>query len=190
MFYISHFSCLICSASYMFYILYIPCLKRFKLFFRCLDSLDFNSCFGLKSCLELTIIIKVKREDIRKSAIYIIRAANPIFFSSDQTHNLTYSLMRFSLNLLTNYRVGKTLTCTCTLPANTFIFVFAFWSLIPFLTFYSWPTTLTWPLTWPVISDWRPLTCNLWPNLLHLIHSQWPITSDFTSDLPSNLTLT
>ena len=61
--------------------------------------------------------------------MYIERAAHPVFYGvchfsyplSDQPYN-SINLMRFSLYFLTDYRVQKTLTYTCALPANTLIF--------------------------------------------------------------------
>ena len=61
--------------------------------------------------------------------MYIERVAHPVFCRishisnhlSDQLHNFIY-LMRFSLYLLTGYKVRKTLTRTCALPTTTLIF--------------------------------------------------------------------
>ena len=128
--------------------------------------------------------------------MYIERTIHLVFWNhfSDQKHNSTYSLMRFSLHLLTDYRVRKRLTRIYALPANTLIFASAFDLWSP-----SWP--LTWPLTYPLTYDpdletWLAiLICNPdlhpWPSTLNWPLA-WLISSDrrlltFDPDLTSDL---
>ncbi len=112
--------------------------------------------------------------------------------------------MRFSLDLLTGYRVRKTLTRECALHANTLIFASAFdlwllsWTqtrpLIWLLTYdpdletwpailicnpdlQPWPATLNLPLAWLSTSDRRLLTCD--PDLTSdLTCYHWPTAAD------------
>lgn len=91
---------LIYSTFYMFCVSYILYLKRFRSFFRCSDSLGLNLYFRFKSDLELAIIIRAKKENTRRSTMYIEKAAYHIFFLLDLIYNLTYWLIIFSLDFL------------------------------------------------------------------------------------------
>lgn len=64
--------------------------------------------------------------------------------------------MKFLLYFLTNYKIQKTLTFKCALPANTLIFGFAIWLFRALIT-------KLWPTFW---QNFRPnFWSTFWPNL-------------------------
>ena len=133
LFHVTSIPYLIYSASYFCLISYLFCVLSLDRT-STLRSLKFYLKFQIMSQLQTmsrnhSCMTKTEIGDNWKNKMYIERVANPVFYYvshfnyhlSDPLHNFIH-LMKFSLYLLTGYRIRKTLTCTCALPANTIIF--------------------------------------------------------------------